>query len=296
MNAKADFPLRAFFGHHKCATAWTNTILMDVCFHMGLDIEIVHRPVYFEAYGSLPAYVQARGVDFLSYTNADYEQARDLPLYRGFHMVRDPRDVVVSGYFSHLHSHPTDDWPELEAHRHQLEKLSKKEGLLCEMEFCREEFEQMYNWDYEQEHVLEWKMEELTQDPVGSFTKTMHFLGLLNGQDRTGLAKLVRTANLRMNRLSHKGRHLLPGTWSFFPLRRVHTLPPSMLEEILQRSSFKKLSGGRKRGQENVKNHYRKGKAGDWRNHFDEDHIAHFKDTYNDVLVKLGYEKDDAWR
>lgn len=40
---------------------------------------------------------------------------------------------------------------------------------------------------------------------------------------------------------------------------------------------------------------YRKGAAGDWRNHFTEDHRRAFKDAAGDVLIKLGYEKNMDW-
>lgn len=55
------------------------------------------------------------------------------------------------------------------------------------------------------------------------------------------------------------------------------------------------MSGGRKKGQENVKNHFRKGVPGDWRNQFTEAHIAKFKSEFNPLLLKLGYETDPGW-
>jgi hypothetical protein len=40
---------------------------------------------------------------------------------------------------------------------------------------------------------------------------------------------------------------------------------------------------------------FRKGKTGDWRNHFTEQHVQATKKTMGEVLVRLGYEKDDQW-
>ena len=67
--------------------------------------------------------------------------------------------MVVSAYFSHLYSHPTDKWPELTAYRAELQNLSKDDGLVWEMEYLRRELERLYEWDYAQENVLELKME-----------------------------------------------------------------------------------------------------------------------------------------
>lgn len=40
---------------------------------------------------------------------------------------------------------------------------------------------------------------------------------------------------------------------------------------------------------------FRKGKPGDWRDHFSQRNIDFFKETAGDLLITLGYEKDDSW-
>jgi sulfotransferase 6B1 len=40
---------------------------------------------------------------------------------------------------------------------------------------------------------------------------------------------------------------------------------------------------------------FRKGSVGGWREHFNDDHIQLFKNVSGDLLVRLGYEEDDAW-
>ena len=71
--------------------------------------------------------------------------------------------------------------------------------------------------------------------------------------------------------------------------------PASLKSPYLERLSFKKLAGGRKKGEENIKSHYRKGVHGDWKNHLNDDHVAFFKEHYNELLIKLGYETDGDW-
>ena len=58
---------------------------------------------------------------------------------------------------------------------------------------------------------------------------------------------------------------------------------------------YAKKAEGRKQGEEDVKSHYRKGVAGDWVNYFDEKHRRAFKEKYNDLLIKLGYETTSDW-
>jgi hypothetical protein len=40
---------------------------------------------------------------------------------------------------------------------------------------------------------------------------------------------------------------------------------------------------------------FRSGKTGEWKKHFTEEHKRIFKDVAGDLLVKLGYEKNDDW-
>lgn len=297
VTESTDVRLRAFFGHHKCATGWTDSILREICYHMGLHFKIVSTPQDFPNHETLSNFVDAEEIDFLAYINANQDYVDDLPLYRGFHVVRDPRDVLVSGYFSHKHSHPTDDWPELAEHRQELKNLSKEEGLLREMEFSRPFFEDMYTWDYEQDNILELRMENLTGKPLVFFTKIGRFLGILDEREAPTFRRLVRTARLRYNRLTHKGERFMSGDRRPLPLplSRERSIPHALLEEIIEQHRFERLAG-RKRGEENVQSHYRKGVPGDWKNHFGAQHVRAFKDQYNDLLLKLGYENDPDWQ
>ncbi|MCK6540241.1 MAG: sulfotransferase domain-containing protein [Anaerolineales bacterium] len=40
---------------------------------------------------------------------------------------------------------------------------------------------------------------------------------------------------------------------------------------------------------------FRSGKTGEWRRHFTEEHKKIFKDAAGDLLIRLGYEKDNDW-
>ena len=40
---------------------------------------------------------------------------------------------------------------------------------------------------------------------------------------------------------------------------------------------------------------FRKGKPGNWRDHFTQRNIDYFKETAGDLLINLGYEQDYSW-
>lgn len=291
------FALRMFFGHHKCATGWIDNILREICLHMGISFKIVHQPYSFEEYGTIGPLVEKEKIQFLSYINTNLRYTHDLKVYRAFHVVRDPRDIVVSAYFSHLHSLKAPTWDELNTLRGKLKDLSKEEGLFFELDYLKDQFRKMGEWDYNQDHILEVKMEEMSADPVGKFKEILQFLEMFDENERDGINQKLHSMRLKMNRLNHKGRRFMPGKVPVFmvPKRPLYSFPTSALEEITEKLSFKKLAGGRKKGEENIKSHYRKGVHGDWKNHLNEDHIKYFKEHYNDLLVKLGYEKDGDW-
>jgi len=58
--------------------------------------------------------------------------------------------------------------------------------------------------------------------------------------------------------------------------------------------SFKRLSGGRDRGEEDQSNFYRKGVAGDWRNHLPLELVQPCCDRIAGLMVAAGYDPDCA--
>jgi hypothetical protein len=70
-----------------------------------------------------------------------------------------------------------------------------------------------------------------------------------------------------------------------------------VVNRCVEAASFEKGSG-RQRGQDDYPlrhGKYRKGIAGDWKNVFTERDREIFKEAADDLLIELGYEKDDAW-
>ncbi len=66
------------------------------------------------------------------------------------------------------------------------------------------------------------------------------------------------------------------------------------VRQCVSATSFEKLAGGRKRGQE-ATSFFRKGIAGDWKNVFTEQDKRDFKTVAGDLLIEIGYEKDKNW-
>lgn len=272
-------PTLIYCGHHKCASTWIEDICFYVCSELKLNFGVVYNSQDFNF--DLQSYIDEKQLDFIAYANADYQYVKRLRNYRGFHVVRDPKDIVVSAYFSHLHSHATHAWPELLKYREKLQAQTKRDGLFSELDFFNGQYKEMMSWPDRDENIMSIKMEDLTSDAYKVYVKIFDFLGLLYaGKFDSGkrieyfLNKVIRRIekNLKLDLKKPMGQ-----------------LPVERLLGIVWEHEFSKISGGRNAGAEDIKNHYRKGVAGDWVNHMESDHIAYFKERYGDILTKYGY-------
>jgi len=249
-------PLLAFYGHHKAGTRWLGRILEDIGAATGLHYHCVSNPKWFDF--DLASYVSRHDIHLLAFTNADIRYVDQLGAHRAFHVIRDPRDIAVSAYFSHLATHGTEYWPELAAHRARLSALDFADGLLLDLEFTSRlttdgydlrPFEAMAEWDYARPGTVEATFEALVSDPVRQVTRLL--------------------ADLR----------------PFAPLDTITA--------AVGANTFEALSGGRRPGEEDRGNHYRRGTPGDWRHYFRQPHKNFFRTNYPDLIGKLGYRQDD---
>jgi len=290
-------PVFAYFGHHKCASTYVNQIVDDVCTNLGLKNRIEYLPqiLAFDYHEKEPhkqilkdllTSLENDDYNFVCHGNADRSLLNTLDKrgYKGFHVIRDPRDVVVSGYFSHKNSHPAraDFNPWLLDHREALNAVDQDKGFSLEMEFCETYFERLRNWDFSNPKVYESKFEELTVSPKKEFTKIFDFLGL--EVDNSSFSTIL---SFVINKVLKKALNR--------PMPHSSILPEFVFNRALGLNSFERHSKGRKKGQEDNASHFRKGVAGDWVNYFTPAIKKEFKDRYNDVVIKLGYESNSDW-
>lgn len=273
----------AFFGHHKCASTSTSHLCFDICNNLGLN-PVYKKTAFHEDVG---AFFLKEKPNFLISLNSSYENTRQLAELKGFHIVRDPRDICVSGYFSHLHSHSLEGFDRLKPHREALKKVNKDEGLLLEFDFADFWLQHLASWNFKDDRILEVKLEDLMEQPLEGWVSIFKWLELY---DDNNLSALKRNLNSLFAKLNHGLRHL--GVFNFF---LKGGLNHKQVIEMVNKYSFKNLSKGRKSGQEDISSHYRKGQPGDWVNHFNSKHKEVFKQKYGQLLIDLKYEKDFNW-
>ena len=209
-----------YFSHHKCGTIWVASIIGQVAAAAGLVTARHDNDQRFD--GDILAWRENHPFDFWCYTNADYTFVRGVHV-EGFHVVRDPRDVVVSGYFSHLYSHPDHGWPRLRHYRRYLSTLPEEEGILREMEFSAPVMADMLGWNEHPPSIRLIRFEDLIARPAGLFCELFAGLGLIPDRigewtvreivERHSFERLSGGRRTGHEDLRHHYRRGMPGDW-----------------------------------------------------------------------------------
>jgi hypothetical protein len=147
-----------FLGHHKCASTLLGQYLVEFC--------TVNSLTYFASHlgSALPS--SSHDVSFL--TNASYGQIQAKARH-GVHVIRNPLNVVLSAFHSHLKTHPLVGWPELAVQRRVLQSCSQADGKMLTVAFCdRPDFYRetpgplcaLRQWDFDDDRFTTVRMED----------------------------------------------------------------------------------------------------------------------------------------
>lgn len=221
--------------HHKCASRWALRYLQAFA--------SLNQLTFFHS--DMSGDMQQMDVDIAFWGNSSYEQARKHDLL-GVHVVRNPVNLILSAYYSHLASHPLiDGWVNLEKQRSLLQQSTFEQGLVYTLTFLeRADFGwktpgplyALRTWNYADLSFDTRKMEDVTSDPSA----------LLRG----------------------------------FPNIDDLIMPNSADH------TFARLSGGRQPGISDTSSHYRTGDPNDWRYHDVETLQSYIKIWFSDLLLR----------
>ncbi len=242
----------------KTASRWVRRLLADPIIYKYSKAEIFDYEVSSGAVDSGKLSRDLSGVEFPKKTIVtplyiDYPtftSLRNLEGVRAFMVVRDPRDIVVSWYFSMMISHPTKGG-KLDGIRQELQELDKEDGLL---------------------HAI-WALDERA--------------GMWNALRSWVDAERARTMVVKFRDLTSPDEG--PAVFKRIMDHCDIPVPFEDVKALYDRHSFEKMSG-RKRGQEDEGAHLRKGVAGDWKNHFSPRVMARLREASGDLVEALGYE------
>lgn len=225
--------------HHKAGTVWFASILRAVAEAYGYTLVVQESPA---------AGAKAEIIVDGNSTGA-WDSERQL---RATHMIRDPRDMVVSGYFYHLWADepwllkPNPRYGGL-SYRDYLNSVDRQAGLLAEIEwFSRTTAPRMQSWRYDDPRFLELKYRDVIGQPDEWFPRIFAHYGFVR-------AELPRLTEIAVG----------------------HTLRPSPNAAVVARPT-----PGR---------HVRSGQPGQWKEIFQAQHNVRFQELMGGLLLRLGY-------
>ncbi len=191
-----------YVSYHKCATLFTVGVVRAVCRTHGL------RTATFDSRHRRVSRWAVRSKDFLLLT--DYSSGMlDLESIdgRGFHVIRDPRDILVSMYFSHRNSHRINH-AEIKRNRRRLAELDRLDGLTYLMEesrFFQRIMRELADWKYESDRFYETSFERLTTDPLREFEAIFAFLDI--PVEQSELARILQQNRFDVLKADWKARN-----------------------------------------------------------------------------------------
>lgn len=174
LKSGCQLPYKIVIGtHHKTGTMWLDSIFRRVCMYHGLKYNFSDNKPTNNQYD----------IFFECHSSFDWD-VLEQP-FRGLHLIRDPRDVIISGCFYHQVSHekwlktPRTDLKGLTYQQaiNRYEKLEDK--ILFEMEHVGyRTISDMLNWNYANPCFYEGKYEDLIGDSdLDLFYEIFKFLG-----------------------------------------------------------------------------------------------------------------------
>jgi len=159
--------------YHKTGTVWMNTIFREIALEFNLRFSYGHDQI------------SPSGVDIIFDNHSGFE-LKTLPIdYRGLHVIRDPRDLILSGCFYHQKSNeawlhkPKAKFGDSTYQEKINSYASFDDKLLFEMEqMGKSTVQKMLKWDYENPNFFEVKYENLINDTdLLLFHQIFTFLG-----------------------------------------------------------------------------------------------------------------------
>jgi Sulfotransferase domain len=236
----------------KTGSVWIKTILSDPVVYKYSGMHIVHYQGQIRESQRDPLtnvsipFPEHRIVTPMKGSVDNY--LNDIPKNEGinkaFFVMRDPRDMLVSWYFSTKNNHVVKKGSNLEKHRRVLLELSLTEGL----KYSTDVFQRKDKFNI----GAEWR--ELAKiDPHVYFIK---FEDLVSKDATRQFAELFEFLDIK--------------------------IPEVKLDKLVMDYSFKSLTG-REAGEEQTNSHMRSGNKGDWKKYFSEEVTEYFKIRCNSL-------------
>lgn len=232
--------------YHKCLTRYFKNIfngLNDIPGY-GYKHFMSRLPQFYEDKGKFTvSSVNNHFVDKLNFT----EEVR---LSR---FIRDPRDLVVSGYFYHKRgAEAWTTWKNVddknwalvngvvptgmnleESFSGYLNRVSLEDGLIAQIEFRKNHFESMRKWDTNNDLILLLKYEDILCNELENFSRLLDFYGFEHEIKQRLLERVMKMNAQNMQGKTAHIRNPRPGQWRDYFTEKVMKFFNERYEDII---------------------------------------------------------------
>jgi hypothetical protein len=238
--------------HHKTGTVWMQTTFRQIAAKLGIRFVRVHTDAI------VPAEELAAPIIFFERSGKfrEYPDLSDDPRVRIVHLIRDPRDVVISGMHYHLTSQ--EGW----LHR-PSDRFDGRTYQSAINSFATDRARYVFEMDNRAASTIRTMLRWYQDDRTNSF--------------ECKYEDLIRDVEMLL-------------------FTRVATYLGFSGQELdVCRSAFWKHSLFCRKAEWKDSGHIRSGEARQWMNVFDKPLAEEFTNRFGDALGSLGYESDNSW-
>lgn len=161
----------------KTGSQWIRSVFSDerMVRCTGLPVYPQHRYEWNEFQDRFPRYTFVPGL-YISYPS--FEEIIKPEDWKAFYVLRDPRDVVISWYYSTLETHEA--MGKVPQHRDVLKQLDFQEGVSYCIRELSLKFQFMRTWAYHSSdpNVMMVRFEDLISEPLAEFGRIFDFCKL----------------------------------------------------------------------------------------------------------------------
>lgn len=269
MNKKLIFAS----SHHKCGTVLLTQVLLRIAEEFNLSL-VEGNKIFGTKNGKLdfakgnPATRKVSNLDIFLDWSGLLKNVSNLNLpHKGIHLIRDPRNMIISGYFYHLKCkegwclEPDKRYKGLSFQEYLKSSKTQEEGLMKELKMVGEwTFKNMAEWNYNNKNFIEIKYENLMENYNDTWSNVFNFLEapwFKTEQDKDKCILLAGKENVQK----------------------------------FSQENIKQRNASAKQGP-HINFKYKRDR---WREYFTPKIKQKFKTEYGDLLIKLGYENDFKW-
>ena len=236
--------MNVFLLYHKCASQWIKNVfwrlnVQNEFLWMGNKEPEKETRVLRDEIGTDAKFP---GVGMWENINVKDEKFKSLfpPISKTVTVIRDPRDILISGYYSHKKSHPVIEgmWKDLPVQRSVLLKLNKEEGLLSTIDFLDYQFNNLKH--LYKSKVTFFLFEDIVDNPYKLVKNILNVWGMKATNIKQVVDKFT-LENLKLGKIktppfnSDHYRSGRPGEWkdvlSEKVLNKFHKKYPNLIDE-----------------------------------------------------------------